>query len=169
MNAGIVEMLRYNAWANTRLLDACTDLTDDQLDAHLDFASGPVRELLVHIVGAQQTYVLRTQGRQHEGELNRTSLWPGISQLKSIADETNSQLISIAEELGPNAEVALPYLGGTYRYPTRFFLVHAAEHGVEHRTEVKLTLASIGMPTPDLDAWEYSEFAGYGEEILGQT
>lgn len=169
MNAAIVEMLRYNAWANTRLLDACIGLTDDQLDARLNFASGPVRELLVHIVGAQQTYVLRTQGRQHEGELNRASAWPGIAELRSIADETNGQLISIAEGLDPNAEVALPYLGVTYRYPTRFFLVHAAEHGVEHRTEVKLTLASVGIATPDLDAWEYGEFAGYGQEVAGGT
>ena len=68
MDAGIVEMLAYNAWANDRLFDACTDLTDDELDASLEFASGSVRELLVHIVGAQQTYVLRTKGRQHEGD-----------------------------------------------------------------------------------------------------
>ena len=167
MNAGIVEMLRYNAWANTQLLNACTELTDEQLDARLHFASGSVGELLVHIIGAQQTFVLRTHGRQHEGELTRDSAWPGIAALRSIADETNAQLISIAERLEPDSEVALPYLGSTYRYPTRFFLVHAAEHGVEHRTEAKLTLASIGIATPDLDAWEYSEFAGYGEEVGG--
>jgi uncharacterized damage-inducible protein DinB len=164
MDAGIVEMLAYNAWANDTLLDACTELTDEQLDASLAFASGSVRELLIHLVGAQQTYVLRTKGRQHEGELHRASPWPGFSKLRAIADETNRQLISIAKRLDLNAQVALPYQGMDYRYPIRFFLVHAAEHGVEHRTELKLTLASVGIATPDLDAWEYGEFAGYGEE-----
>ena len=84
MNAGTLEVLRYNARANTRLLDACRPVTEQQLDARLDFASGPVHELLVHLVGAEQTYVLRTQGRQHEGELNRISPWPGITELACL-------------------------------------------------------------------------------------
>jgi uncharacterized damage-inducible protein DinB len=169
MNLGLVEMLRYNAWANSRLFDACSDLSDEQLDARLPFASGPVRELLVHIVGAQQTYVLRTQGRQHEGELTRESPWPGMSELRAQAERTGQELISIADDLDPNAEVDLPYGGGIYRYPRRFFLVHAAEHSVEHRTEVKLTLASVGVDTPDLDGWEYAEFAAYGAQVAGET
>jgi uncharacterized damage-inducible protein DinB len=68
VNEGLVEMLRYHAWANRSLLDGCLDLTDEQLDARLPVSSGPVHELLVHVVGAQQTFVLRTQGRQHEGD-----------------------------------------------------------------------------------------------------
>lgn len=69
----------------------------------------------------------------------------------------------------PDAEVDLPYGDATYRYPRRFFLAHATEHGVEHRTEVKLTLASVGVVTPDLDGWEYAEFAGYGAEVVEES
>ena len=72
---------------------------------------------------------------------------------------------AIAERLDPESEVTLPYLGRLYRYPIRFFLVHAAEHGVEHRTEVKLNLADAGFTTPDLDGWEYGEWADYGSEV----
>ena len=164
-NLGLVEMLRYNAWANARLLDACRALSERELDAGMPETSGTVRQLLMHIVGAQQTYVLRTRGRQHEGELNRSSPWPGMEQLITMAKSTSDELVAIAERLQPESEVDLPYSGKTYRYPTRFFLVHAAEHGVEHRTEIKLNLANVGFPTPDLDGWEYSEFAGYGVEL----
>jgi uncharacterized damage-inducible protein DinB len=163
-NLGLVEMLRYNEWANRMLFDACGSLTEEQLDARLPVTSGATRELLVHIVGGQQTFVLRTRGRQHVGELHRESPWPGIEALAQLADETSRDLIVIAEQLDPGSEVLLPYEGKVYRYPTRFFLVHAVEHGVEHRTEVKLNLASVGVATPDLDGWEYSDFAGYGEE-----
>ncbi len=41
----------------------------------------------------------------------------------------------------------------------------SAEHGVEHRAEIKDTLALSGIETPDLDAWFYSPAAGYGREI----
>jgi uncharacterized damage-inducible protein DinB len=53
----------------------------------------------------------------------------------------------------------------TYRYPKRFFLVHALEHGVEHRTEVKVALGYIGVETPDLDGWPYSAAAEYGRVV----
>ena len=165
VNPGLVEMMRYNAWANRTLLDACRELTDQQLDARLPVTSGSSRELLIHIVGGQQTFVLRTKGRQHEGELHRGSAWPGMDEIIRLAARTSEELISIAEQLDPERETDLPYLGTVYRYPTRFFLVHAAAHGVEHRTEVKLNLAHAGLDTPDLDGWAYGEAAGYGAEV----
>jgi uncharacterized damage-inducible protein DinB len=77
MNQPLAEMFKYNRWANRRLLDVCRELSDDQLDARAPGASGPVRELLQHVAGAQQTFVLRTKARQHEGELGWESAWPG--------------------------------------------------------------------------------------------
>jgi uncharacterized damage-inducible protein DinB len=165
MNNDLTEMLRYNAWANRELFEACRLLTDEQLDKQIPGVSGSVRELLMHIAGGQQTFVLRTKGRQHEGELGRRSDWPGIETVIDIVVSTSDELIAIAEQLEPNEEVDLPYQGKTYRYPKRFFLVHAMQHSTEHRTEVKVALAHIGIETPDLDGWRYSELAGYGQEI----
>jgi len=164
-NLGLVELLRYNAWANGALLAACASLTDAQLDHRLTVTSGSTRELLLHLVGGQQTFALRTKGRQHEGELDRESAWPGVAALQEIATATNRELIEIAERLDPAAEVDLPYMESAYRYPTRFFLAHAVTHGVEHRTEIKANLADLGIATPDLDAWAYGEAAGYGAEV----
>jgi hypothetical protein len=39
------------------------------------------------------------------------------------------------------------------------------EHGVEHRTEIKVALAKMGIETPDLDAWSYAGAMGYGAEV----
>lgn len=169
MNQALTEMFRYNAWANRELFDACRSLTDAQLDTHIQGVSGSVRELLMHIAGGQQTFVLRTKGRQHEGELDRQSDWPGIETVIQIAASTSDELIAIAEQLQDNEVVDLPYQGKAYRYPKHFFLVHAMEHSAEHRTEVKLALAHMGMETPDLDGWNYAQAAGYGEEIRTES
>ena len=165
MNTGLAEMFRYNAWANRQLFAACRSLTDEQLDMRVQGISGTVRELLQHIAGGQQTFILRTKGRQHEGELGRRSEWPGIEAVIQIVFATGDELIAIAEQLEDNQQVDLPYLGKTYRFPKRFFLVHAMEHSIEHRTEVKVALAHIGIETPDLDAWHYAQAAGYGQEV----
>jgi uncharacterized damage-inducible protein DinB len=165
MNAPLAEMLRYNKWATLTLLDACTLLSDEHLDAHVAATSGSVRELLMHVVGAQQTLALRTQGRQHEGELNRRSAWPGFETLAELAAQSGDELIAIAEGLDVDRSVDLPYMGKDYRFPTSFFLVHAVEHGAEHRTEVKVALGQLGVETPDLDGWSYAGAMGYGQEV----
>ncbi len=169
MNQDLAEMFRYNAWANRELFSACRSLTEEQLDVHVQGISGSVRELLMHIAGGQQTFVLRTKGRQHEGELGRHSDWPGIEAVIRIAASTSDELIAIAEGLKDNEEVDLPYQGKAYRYPKRFVLVHAMEHSTEHRTEVKVALAQIGIATPDLDGWNYAQSAGYGQEISTES
>jgi uncharacterized damage-inducible protein DinB len=165
VNEALADVLRYNRWATLTLLDACRSLTDDQLDARPPGVSGTVRELLVHLVGGQQTQVLRTNGRHHEGELNRHSAWPGFDALIEIARTSSDDLIAIAERLDAPDDVDLPYQGKTYRFPKHFFITHAIEHGVEHRTEIKVALNTLGVDTPDLDGWSYSAAAGYGTEV----
>jgi uncharacterized damage-inducible protein DinB len=165
MNSAFAEMFRYNRWANDTLLAACRGLTDEQLDAQIPGISGTVRVLLMHMVGGQQTFVLRTKGRQHEGELTRGSQWPGWDRLLAIASETNDELITIAEGIDAETMVDLPYQGKTFRFPRVFFLVHAMEHGTEHRTEIKVALLQMGIETPDLDGWFYAAAMGSGEEV----
>ena len=82
----------------------------------------------------------------------------------SIVTATTDDLLRIAEELQSGEEVDLPFKGKSYRFPKRFFLVHAIQHGIEHRTELKLALAQIGIKTSDLDGWNYATVAGYGQE-----
>jgi uncharacterized damage-inducible protein DinB len=164
VNAPLAELFRYTNWANRTLIDACRTLGDTQLAARPPGFSASVRELLLHVVGGQQTFVLRTQGRQHEGEWNRLSAWPGFDALLDVAGRTADELIAVAEALDEDVEVTLPWQGKRYRYPRGFFLLHALTHGVEHRTEIKLLLAQLGVETLDLDGWPYAAAAGYGQE-----
>jgi uncharacterized damage-inducible protein DinB len=166
MSTALADCLRYDRWANLTLIDACRRLTEEQLDARATSSSRSVRELLQHIVGSEFTFVLRTKGRQHEGESRHVeATWPGLEVLRDAAVSTGNELIAIAESLDEAELVALPYQGKTYEYPKGFFLLHAIEHGVEHRTEIKVTLALIGLETPDLDGWFFAPAAGYGHEI----
>src|SRR4029078_9140496 len=99
MSITISEMFRYNAWANRQLFEACSTLTDEQLDFQGSGLSGSVRELLMHIAGGQQTFILRTQGRQHEGELGRSSGSSGIEAVIEIAERSSDELTEIARRL----------------------------------------------------------------------
>jgi uncharacterized damage-inducible protein DinB len=165
LNRPLAELFRYNRWANLRLIEACAGLTDQQLATRAPGASGSIAELLTHVVGGQQTFALRTRGRQHEGELTRGSVWPGIDTVRKVALSSSDELIAIAEGLEQDVDVDLPYGPRTYRFPRSFFLTHALEHGVEHRTEIRFGLAHLGIEAPDLDGWSYAAEAGYGREV----
>ena len=57
----LAEIFRYNRWANEQLLAASQALSDAQLDAPISGADNrPIRVQLMHFVGGQQTFVLRT-------------------------------------------------------------------------------------------------------------
>lgn len=164
-NGPLTGMLHYNAWATNTLVNFCRALTDEQLDARAPGASGSVRELLVHLVGAQQTNILRTKGRHNEGELARWSAWPGFDVLHEIAEQSGAELLAIAEQADLYAEVELHYQGTVSRWPRSFFLIAAVEHGAEHRTEIKMTLESLGIETPNLDGWWYAAANGIGYAV----
>jgi uncharacterized damage-inducible protein DinB len=165
MNQPLVQAFAYNKWANSTLLEACRELSGSQLAARPPGVSGSVGELLTHLVGSQQTFVLRTRSRQNEGELTRESPWPGIDALIEIAGATSDELIAIAGTLTEDREADLAYMGKTYRFPVSFFLTHALEHGVEHRTEIKVALSQLGVATPDLDGWAYATAMGCGRVV----
>jgi uncharacterized damage-inducible protein DinB len=165
MSEALADCLRDNRWANQMLIDACSGLTEEQLNTRARQSSRSARDLLSHIVGSELTFALRTKGRQNEGESRRVDTWPGFEVLREVAASSGDDLIAIAAGLDEDDLVALPFRGKKYEYPKSFFLLHAIEHGVEHRTEIKLTLALTDIDTPDLDGWSYSEAAGYGREV----
>jgi uncharacterized damage-inducible protein DinB len=165
MSKALADLLRYNRWANLSLIDACRGLSAEQLDARTRQSARSVRDLLSHIVGSELTFALRTKGRQNEGESRQVDTWPGFAVLREVAASSGDALVAIASGLDEDELVRLPYQGTTYEYPKSFFLLHAIEHGVEHRTEIKATLALVGVETPDLDGWSYAAAAGYGREV----
>lgn len=166
MSNAFADCLRYDRWANLALIDGCRALTEDQLGLRATGSSRSVAELFQHLAGSELTFVLRTKGRQHEGESRHIDgTWPGFDVLRDVLASAGDELSAIAQTLDEDELVVLPYQGKRFEYPKGFFLLHAFEHGVEHRTEIKVTLALNGIETADLDGWFYSEAAGYGHQV----
>jgi len=52
-NAILLELFRHNLWANGVMLDACQDLSDEQLATELAGTYGRLDQTLVHLARAQ--------------------------------------------------------------------------------------------------------------------
>jgi uncharacterized damage-inducible protein DinB len=54
----LVKLFEHNNWANLRIIQACSALSDDQLDAEPQSATkGSIRLTLTHLVASQQGYL----------------------------------------------------------------------------------------------------------------
>ncbi len=164
MNEGLVELFEYNLWATGTLIEGCRAASADYLHARVAGATDTVAALFTHLVGGQQTFALRTRGRQHEGELNRRSTFPGWDELARLANASGRELLGAARGMNGDEQVGLSWQGATRYLPLRFILMHAIEHAMEHRTEIKMAFRAQGFETPDLDGWSYGAFKGYGAD-----
>src|SRR3954454_24122587 len=53
----------YHYWANGRILDTATRITDEQFAAPAPVPSGSLRGTLIHTLGAERTWLARWEGR----------------------------------------------------------------------------------------------------------
>ena len=162
-NAPLARMFEYNAWANSRIIDACRDVSDSQLDAPGSNAFGSIRSTLLHMIYGQYSFLARLEGRAQDPRSFSPS-WSGFDTHRAVATETSDALIAAAAAL-TDADVVLAFQGKNYRYPKSFFLTHVLAHGVEHRTQIGVMLAELGLEAPNLDGWEFAAFAGLGAEV----
>jgi uncharacterized damage-inducible protein DinB len=162
VNEPFANVLRYNAWATETLVDACRTLSDAQLDAPAPpGTTGTLRHMLVHLVSSQETQLLRITGVMRPSV---SSAWEGWDALLRRARDSGKRLIDVAGELRDEEQVEFIEGGKRYLFPKSFFITHAVAHGDQHRSEIKMAMAALGVASPDLDGWNWAQAAGIGGE-----
>lgn len=162
---GFIEgLFRHNAWANSRLLEACEGLSEEQLDADIAGTFGSIRDTLLHIVGSEVSYVQRVTG-QLPGEPPKPGEFPPISRLKQDARWTGEELLKLALNAGPTDTVQQNRRGENIRYKLGGLLTQAINHSTEHRTQVATILTQQGIAPPDMSGWAYMEDMGQIEDL----
>ena len=130
MTAGLADFFYYNLWANRRLIDACKELSDSQLDATASGTSPtpPLRDL---------------------------TSFPGFDELRRRAESSGNALITIAKQ--PDLDRILSLDEGTYEASSIIVLIQAINHAVDHRSQIATLLSQQGIEPPDLDGWAYND------------
>ncbi|MGE5594782.1 MAG: DinB family protein [Hyphomicrobiales bacterium] len=165
MNAALVRMFEYNRWANLAILDACAALTEEQFGARAAGTFGSIRRTLVHLVGSQDVFLWRLASDNPQLERTAAELrgpWKNWDIVRRVNDRGSAGLIEAARATrDDDPDVRLPeYEGRVSLAPRSFVLLHALEHGIEHRAQICTTLTQIGAAPPDLDGWGYAAATG---------
>ncbi|HJZ49474.1 MAG TPA: DinB family protein [Roseiflexaceae bacterium] len=150
----LVKLFEHNNWANMEIIQACSALSDEQLDAEPQSATkGSIRQTLVHLVASQQGYLsLLTLPVEA-----RPDVRPAFAELQQAASISGEGLLALARDQ-PSKELKtqLRTTDG-YLVEPWVVMVQAINHATEHREQISSMLSALGVTAPDLDGWCYGE------------
>lgn len=153
------DAFNHHVWATLRLIDACIELTSEQLDDTCRGTYGSILQTFRHLVGADAFYL--------------TIL--GVSDVPSVDEDTMdlTELRRVMEQLGTvwtaflsrNLEPDFVIEeheedGYERRAPVSIRLAQALDHGTDHRSQICTILATLGIEAPIIDVWEYGIVVG---------
>jgi len=151
-------LFQYNQWANRRLLDACSALTNEQFTRDLGSSFRSVRDTLVHLYGAEWVWNERIEGRS-PSSLHSGSTFPDLASVRAKLEEMDSYYLDYVTRLTPqDLERVIHYksfAGDAFSNPIWQTLHQLTNHGSYHRGQVVTLLRQLGAKpaTTDLIAF----------------
>ena len=150
--SAVQELYRYNRWANGRVFEAVSKLTEKEFANDLGSGHPSVRDTLTHIVWAECLWLQRWTGRSSQtafqaadfplpDTLKAKWLEVEIEQRKFIEVVSAERLLAIVRYVNLQGQV--------WQYPLWRQLYHLVNHSSYHRGQVSTMLSQLGaQPVP---------------------
>jgi len=150
----LLKLFEHNHWANLQIMQACSALSDEQLDVEPQSATkGSIRGTLSHLVSSQRGY-LALLTLPVEARPNTPLLFADLQE--SVSSSGEGLLALVREGLGKFPQERLQTRDGFYVEPW-VVMVQIINHATEHREQIKSMLSSLGVTPPDIDGWSHGE------------
>ena len=159
MTASLLDdAMAHHIWATDRLIDACKDLTDEQLRTPAPGTYGSILDTFRHFVtsdGWYLTFFRDDPQRIEEGAE------VGLDELRAAITANGADWMEL---LGgrPDGETDVVEHGDGWNFhsPLGFRLAQVVQHGTDHRSQICTALTSLGVEPPEIDLWAYGEATG---------
>jgi len=154
MNEYLVKLFEHNNWANLQIIEACSALSEEQLDAEARSATaGSIRQTLMHLVRSQQGYL----GILTLPVDDRPEISLAFNELGESARMSGEGLLALARGEQEPLQPHLKTRNG-YTVVPWVVMVQIINHASEHREQIKSMLTALGITPPDIDGWDYGEY-----------
>lgn len=149
----IADLYRYGAWANARLLERAEKLSDADLTRSFSRGALPIHETFTHLYSSDRRWFARWREVPLPPQMKPADL-PTIAALRAAwADlgEARDAYIAGLDDAALAATIRWQD-GDEVRALSRWQgLVQAANHGMQHRSEIAAMLTDCGHSPGDLD------------------
>src|SRR5512142_1647353 len=150
----LIELIRYNNWANAQVLAACQKLNKEQLAASAPGAYGSIHATLRHIIAAEADYINRLTGKGPQPSF-RWEDGPSLADIFAFSGIVAGGLLDAIQRTPPDHIVHEEEDGNSIDYKARLLFIQVINHGIEHRTNITTILSGLGLPAPEVDGWSY--------------
>ena len=145
----------HHAWATERILDACSALSDEQLQAPVPGTYGSIIVTLHHLIGTDAWYV--TFFREHPEPIDDDTRM-SLAELRAVNAANSAAWMSVLDvELDGERDIVEHGDGWEHHAPAGFRLAQVVQHGTDHRSQICTALTSLGLEPPDIDVWAYGK------------
>jgi uncharacterized damage-inducible protein DinB len=148
--------VRQNEHANMALLDACRDLTDEQLDATVDGVFGSIRDTFGHIVSSEQHYA-GLLGQNVGAWDDESDAWPGWREMADMIRRAADGLAIAATE---PPDRLIRSTSGDWDIEAAVIVIQAVHHGADHRSQINTILTHLGLEPTAISSWAWGEVTG---------
>lgn len=156
---GLRTFYGYSDSATRRVLDVSAGLTLDQWLQEGTAGQGSARDTLVHLISAQRYWLAFWGGSRASYEPLDPGRFPDVEAVRAAWSElarATERFLAGLEEADLEREYRRPQPDGRVHIHTLWqMLLHVANHGTQHRSEVAAMLTSYGRSPGDLDFSAY--------------
>ena len=155
MNQQDIQLLyRYDRWANHRVLQAASALSQEQFTRDLGGSFHSVRDTIVHIFGGEwiwltywnlpsHTFAELVTLRTKRDALFQPDLFPDLNAIRQKWSEVEKQQIEFVNKVTDAAlEKMLPYRDT--QLTLAHLMQHMANHSTYHRGQVSMMMRQLG-------------------------
>lgn len=148
------KLFEHNNWANDKIIQACSALSEEQLDAEpQSVTKGSIRGTLLHLVTSQHGYLslltLPVDARHR--------ISPAFAELQESVRNSGEELLTLVRGKSSNDLDILLQTTDGYSVEPWVVVVQIINHATEHREQISSMLSALGVTPPDLDGWNYGE------------
>ncbi len=166
MNGALLQdAFGHHNWATLIIIDACSELTPDQLESTVPGTYGSIISTLRHLVGADTSYLALLSGGQVEALADEETADLATLRAAMVADGPVWSRV-LDGDLDPDLVVVRHREDGSVSHaPLTIRLAQVIHHGTDHRSQVCTALTALGITPPEIDVWDFAWQDGRMEEI----
>ena len=155
----ILFLYKYNQWSTAKILNAASNITQEQFVAPAPFPYDDLRGTLVHTLFAEWIWRKRWEGTSPTTRLKPED-FPAFDSLRARWAEEEALLIDFVENV-PEERLASKFSynatdGTPHERVLWQAMAHLVNHGTQHKTEAAAMLTGFGHSPGDIDMIKYA-------------
>jgi len=156
----------HHVWATQRLIDACLDLSAEQLEATVPGIRGPVLETLRHVVAGDAVELFFLTG---DPTFDVAEEGLSLPEARLVMERNGSAWAEFLSR-SPDPDAVVREVDSSDGFersaPIGFRLAGALDHGTDHRSQICTVLTAIGVQPPPLGVMTFGVETGRVTEVM---